>query len=331
MSEEKHNGMKLKQILVTAVVTGAVGVTTGMLLFNLQLREPRLTFEIKESLPFDGDREKLAVYHVTIKNGGKKVVETVDSHVSVAPAIIKEARIALSPSISYTSQTTGSVYEAHLKSLNPGEDVTVSLLASSQGALPSRPTVAVRGLGVNGLEASKKKEESFFEGPIFAALLSGYTVLAALLATRVYFRRHLRMQAGLLGLEGEDDGVHSDKQNEILAYLFGLRSMLSETQAYLNKSHPSSYWSESDRIAAVALASPDPKEKEARRQVLLDLLRYARIAKSSQAIVHYNIYRIACALGLSDEGEKHLTEAKKLLPKLIETRMMLDPICRKTS
>ena len=55
MRETDDRRINFKQIFVTTLITGIVGVATGMLLFHLQGREPRLTYSINQSLAFMGD------------------------------------------------------------------------------------------------------------------------------------------------------------------------------------------------------------------------------------------------------------------------------------
>jgi hypothetical protein len=108
--------------------------------------------------------------------------------------------------------------------------------------------------------------------------------------------------------------------------LFGLRGLTSEAEIYLQKAQESAYWSEADRIAASAITEGDPKEIEIRKQVLIDLLKYANIASSSTGIIHYNIARISKVQNQNKESEEHLAEARKTIPKLLEKRLQLDPV-----
>ena len=87
-----------------------------------------------------------------------------------------------------------------------------------------------------------------------------------------------------------------------------------------------SYWAESDRFAMLAVENPTGEDSERQKQVLKDLLQYTQVHPSSEGIVHYNIARIAKAQGEDEEADDHLEKAKKLIPKLIETRVKLDPI-----
>ena len=94
-------------------------------------------------------------------------------------------------------------------------------------------------------------------------------------------------------------------------------------------SSEASYWAESDRFAMLALENPTEEDAEKRRQVLEDLLKYTKVRPKSEGIIHYNIARIAKAQRNEEEANKHLEEARKIIPELVKTRIDLDPIWKK--
>lgn len=202
MGDTEERRLNLKQILITALITGIVGVVTGMLLFYFQRQEPLLTYEVKESLPFIGDQEKLAIHYVSLRNGGKKVVTDVDCHISVAPAIIKEVRVAVDASLKHTERTTGGEYEVHFPNLNPNEEATISILASTSSSVATNPLVSLRGQGVTGIETPEKdRKNSLLEGPMLPALVSAYSVLGALfIMIRIRRRRIPSSLARIVGM-----------------------------------------------------------------------------------------------------------------------------------
>ena len=51
-----------KQIVLTAMITGIIAVITGIILYYFQKREPELTYSLSETIPFQGDKEALAIY-----------------------------------------------------------------------------------------------------------------------------------------------------------------------------------------------------------------------------------------------------------------------------
>ncbi len=125
------------------------------------------------------------------------------------------------------------------------------------------------------------------------------------------------------------ENTHEGDQRQILSYLCGVYKLNSEVERYLNMSSEASYWAESDRFAMLALENPTEEDAEKRRQVLEDLLKYTKVRPKSEGIIHYNIARIAKAQRNEEEANKHLEEARKIIPELVKTRIDLDPIWKK--
>jgi hypothetical protein len=181
----------------------------------------------------------------------------------------------------------------------------------------------LRGKGISGKEASKTadKNKAFLNSPFFAAILSAYSVVLAL----YILMRKRRLPTSLFGRLVDSD-LHSDDQNEVIAYLFNIHGCPDIAEDYLKRHRVPSYWSEADHIAAVAIKEIDADMKEKRKQILIDLLNYAGIAPVSQGIIHYNIARISKHQGKLEESQEHLTKAAKLIPRLLKKRLDLDPI-----
>lgn len=312
-----------KQILVTALIAGVVTVGAGMLLNHFQTREPRLTYSAEDTLPFEGPAENIAIYHVKIESSGKKVVEDVVCQLSFSKATIKQSRAILEPSITYNDIILSNLYRIEIANLNPEENVILSVLASSPEQLPNRPEISLRGKGVTGVEAS----DDIGNGVSWVIIV--LSTIAVFVATYLFIRTSgFLPRLGLTFFEDSDEPKHHDDQRQILSYLCGVHKLNSEVERYLNMPSEASYWSESDRFAMLAVENPMGEDLERRKQVLKDLLEYAQVHRSSEGIVHYNIARIAKAQGKDEEADDHLEKAKRLIPKLIETRVKLDPIWR---
>jgi hypothetical protein len=319
--EEKR--LNWKQIIATAIVTGIVAVVTGLILYAFQNRLPKLTYAISETIPFQGNNETLAIQQVTIRNEGSRSVDSVDCHISVSPAVIKEKRITGALALDYSETLSTNSYKVHFQNLNPNESATISILTSSKTPTVQQPTVTLRAKGVCGKEIVEDggKKKKWIDNPIIGAIFSAYSVLVAL----VMMRKRKAFPFKTLNRYMDSD-MHSDDQNEIIAYLFNIHDLPEIAETYLKRHRRPSYWSEADHIAATAIHENNPEIAEKRKQILIDLLSYASIAPSSQGIIHYNIARIAKHQGDNAESNKHLDEAEKLIPQLLKKRMKLDPI-----
>ena len=214
-------------------------------------------------------------------------------------------------------------YRVSIENLNPNEVITISILTTSIESNVQRPEVALRGRGILGSEATVEKVEKFelLNSPVFAAALSGYSVLVALLIMR---KRRTYPFAKLGKIF--DSETHGDDQNEVMAYLFNIHGLPHTAEDYLKRYRIPSYWSESDYIATLAIQDKDQELIEIRKKVLIDLLEYASVAPSSEGIIHYNIARVAQYQGNIEEKNRHIEQAKKVIPKLLKTRMKLDPV-----
>ena len=319
-----------KQIMATALITGLVTIGTGMILFMLQQRTPHLVYSVADTIPFDGQQEKLAIYHVTLRNDGKRQVENVACNIAVNPAVIKTYKIQADATLKYNVKETNDTLSIEAASLNRDEAMTVSILVSSQTSVSAQPAVALRGKDVAGEKAKTGDKKRLFYGheSLFAALLAAYTGLAS----AIFLQRHrfakifpflpMAIAAGF----DVDDSHHSGDQNEVIAYLFGLHGLHEQVEYYLRKAEGCSYWSESDRIASLAIHTEDVALREKCVIILTDLLTYASFAPSSKGIIHYNLARIGRKMGNKNETDRHLVEARKTIPRLLSTRLALDPL-----
>jgi hypothetical protein len=323
--------MNWKQIICTAIVTGLVSVGTGMLLFKIQNKQPILTYNVSESVPFQGDSANLSIYLVEIKNDGKKFVEDVQCNIDVQSANIVNKRFKTDDALPFTDICKSNNCRISIPLLNPNELLSVSILLSSNNQSEIKPKVILRAKGITGKPLKSQSSKSNEQITFIATIVSAYTAMLSL----VIVTGRKRLFSVLLPFLPKrinqflDDNKHSGEQEKVLAYLFGLQGIHPQVEYYLTHKSAPSYWSESDRIASIAISSNDNNTAESMKHVLLNLLNYARINPSSQAIIHYNIARIAKYLGIVNESKIHLYEAIKVLPKLMETRLSIDPIFSK--
>lgn len=305
------DNLNWKQILVSGIVTVMVTIVAGMLLFYLQMREASLTYFVDDTAPFVGDSENLGIYQVTVRNDGKKEIENVIAEISLPGAIVKQKKV--SPKLIVSSeQLVDNVYTVNIQSLNPQETFVISLLASSNNLLPIRPDFTLRGKGVNGKEFESNEAPSPTEENFITIAIAIVAAFAGLLTTLA-----IRQRTSAFGIS------FGGEQREVFLYLCGVHKLYSEVEKYSIRQSRTSYWSESDRFAALALENLDT-ESEKRKKVLIDLVEYANMAKSSKGIVYYNIARIAKAQENDQEAKEFLEKAKKIVPKLIDKRINLD-------
>ena len=300
-----------KQIVVTALITGTVAIGTGMMLFRLQQRQPRLEFFAEATIPFQGQDETLAIYQVTIRNNGRGAVRQVSAYINVTPGQVRQARVKVQPGLEVREKSSAEAYAVEVASLNPGESVVASVLAGGNVALPAEPSVSLRGEGVSGARANRTTGVvGSLRGTLGSALAAAYAGLAT-----VFFLRRGPLR-GVLASGGN--------QREDLAFLCGLHGLTDEMARHADAASTTSYWLEAERLTALSLSNPRSAESDARMAVLTDLLRYADIAPRSKAVIHYNLARFAHARGDHDAADAALREAIRLDKSIVRRRAGVD-------
>lgn len=305
-----------KQNILTAVITIAVTVAGGMALYYLQFSEAKLEYSFEKILPFEGQEENLNIYHIKIFNSGNKVSEEVICHININPAAIKNYQVSSETPITYTDKINDDKIVLNIKTLNPDEFAKISILGSSTNSFPDEPNIKLRAKGVNGKLASIKNSEDKKEPKTFSIILGLIAGIASILSLTI---------KRLFGREYSEEG-HTGEQNEIIAYLCGLHGIENEVDRYLSLPRKTSYWSEMDRLTSIGINSNNEDLAKSIKQVITDLLKYARMAKSSKGIGYYNLGRIDKYLGKDKESEESLNKSKKLIPNLLKKRVELDPI-----
>lgn len=305
------------QIIVAALITGIVAIGATLIGTAIQSKEPGLNYVVNAASSFAGKEQYFAIYNISITNPGKVKVDEVVGVFVIGEATIEDFRVIAHPATSYTSEISAGTLKLYINELNPSEIVGVSIFVVSDNKPPDTPEVYVRGAGINGIEATSittEGEDSALSN-IWLTILAAYAGLIA----GLYFMipRHL-ISLYLFGR-------HSANQNEILAYLCGIHGLTSQVDYYLNKTEKASYWSESDRLASIAIINPKSEQANKMQQVLIDLLAYAHVNRYSKGIVNYNIARIAFAKDDIAHTKNYLDEAIKYHRKLVEIRLQLQP------
>lgn len=306
-------GPRYLAILLTGVVSLAVGVGSGLLLKFLTEARPALRYTIASSEQFTGRESRIGIIALQVTNPGKREVEDVTCRIRVPGARVTEHRVSgIAPS-AWTAETSGGGINLHAAYLNPGESFTLSLLLSLDTDLGD-PSVELRGRGVRGQAAdgpdpSKRRPVEFFA--------TAASALGAVLSMFAFFLLRYR-SSFILG------GRHSGDQRDVMAYVlgrFGLHEP-AERIRYLTRSL--TYWSASDGLTDQWLAKGAANEIKAGAEALTYLLEYASMAASSQGIVHVNIARLALRAGDQAIAREALSAALKKDEPLIRKRIQGD-------
>lgn len=293
-----------------------------MVQFYWQSREPELIYAIQHTIPFQGDKETLAVQNITFQNDGAQQAENIVAEIRIDGAKIKEKKITADPSFTYKEKVGKDSYRLEARSLNPKEKVELSLLLSSN-ALQEKPVkVFFRGDGATGKDVSttvSDKKDTKISLSLGAALAAVYLVMVVLAITnkRYRFLATRILKTGKLFNMGE--------QHQHIGSLFALHGAYEEAEHYIVNRNDCSYWSESDLLTAKAIASGDRSKAEIFIKVLSDLVSTDfRIQLSSQAVIHYNVARLYQFLGDAGKAETSLSLAKEIDADMVTKRMSRD-------
>jgi hypothetical protein len=204
--------------------------------------------------------------------------------------------------------------------LNPSESVQIALLVTSPQILPSRPEVLARGKGITGTEKSLTRDErapSALFGSTLAVATAAVTLSGAFLSI-------LRRKRSLTDL-AEQSGPPGDDQRQILAFVGRVHGLRALADQYIAQTHETTHWAEADRLGEMGTDNPNGEQLAAIERVLAGLLGYnPRVAKSSIAIIYYNLALINRAKKDKVAAQKFLQLAKDISPTEVDRCLRVD-------
>ncbi|MEJ7636425.1 MAG: hypothetical protein WKF75_00155 [Singulisphaera sp.] len=148
---------KIAWILVGAVIASGFAFGFNYVLDRTRDREATLIWEAKETLPIQDKDQSTAIYHVRIDNEGNKEAEKVTCTIAIDGGKIEKPKVARPESMRYTESLTPDLLTEGFESVNPGESIQISVLASGRAELPPKPKVTLRFKGGNGRERSETR------------------------------------------------------------------------------------------------------------------------------------------------------------------------------
>ena len=328
MEEKRINWL---EIIITALITGAIAIITGVILFNIQTKKPKLEYLTTETSPFQGTNQNFAIYNIIISSSGGKEIKNVKGLVNIPNASLSDIKVSAPASLDYSTNINDDEMTIEISTLNPDDTISITIFTTSQSPLPQFPEVSVRGDGITGKKVEVLSSDSVGITTMFAVIALVAT-FAAIFSSFIYNQSGHLPSINLLGIQFPVSGLissallgkHVDDENKILAYICGLYGLLDDVENYLTRQGNTSYWAEADRISSLAIANAKTANAEKRKQVLLDLLEYASLSNTSESIINYDIARISLAQGNVEESKTFLEVAIKKGGRLIKTRLKID-------
>jgi hypothetical protein len=302
--------------IISALVGIAVAVIAALIIGNFQAREPHLSYSSTESVPFSGPNGDVSIYQVALSNDGKKEVYDVACAIRIPAARIDQFKLTADPLLNASGTVSGDSLNVLVPNLNPTETIQVSLLASGSQNLPTRPQVAARGKGAVGIEKGKTAEKPWSDTfPLISLMAATLAVLVSGVSTRI-----LRLSRG---------SSTGDDQRQVLAYVCRIHGLSDLAERYSGQIHETTYWAEADRLGQDAIDAGGERMGTIER-ALLSLVEYHGMARTSQAVVYYNVALINRVKKNEAECEKYLQLARSVSKDEIQRRLKVDPRLKKS-
>ena len=319
--------MNYKSIIITSILSGVITIATSVILFWVQLKVPELTYNSLVSIPFDDDHGRLYIQQINIRNDGNKLVEDVILIIKTAQDIINKSKISIDPTIAYKKIVEKDSFKMEIDSLNPGENVKITLLVENINNKKTSSHISLRGNGIKGEAIGERKNK--IAPFIFIPLLAAYAGIFSF----IFYNNDYRFRIISLFKELISGKSHfvMGGQNYAVASIFAMHGFPDKAKGYLDSSAPRQYWAEADLLSAEAIKEKESVEfKEKTIRILKNFMEIPFIASSSKSIVAYNISRIYKVLEKNDKVSEYLSIAKKFDQKEIELRLAKDPLFQTT-
>lgn len=303
------------QSILTAIITLIVSIGGGMILFNLQFQKPILVYKTEKILPFKSQTQNLNIYHFKFENNGNKLAEEISGNIQLFPAKIKDVNIKTDFPINIEISNDSLSLRFSTNSLNPNETFKLSILATSEKNFPNTPIIKLRAKGLIGekIEENVNKNDEIPYEKYLILVVSLITTVVALSTRGIIKNRGIGVK-------------HSDDQEKVIAFLCGIHNLDNQVDRLLSLKNKVSYWSESDRLTATAINSNNQENAKKVRDLLIDLLEYAKISNSSKGIIFYNLAKLEKILGNQAKSTEYIEKAKLEIPELLKTRIKIDPM-----
>ena len=315
-SGEASSGRSFASAWVERVLAGLIGiavsVAAALIVSRFQAREPHVVYTAAQTLPFSGPKDTLGVYHVTVSNDGKVEVQDIRVVVRIPGAVVQQDKINADRSLKYEASIEGDAVEISTPDLNPNESIEISALASKPGDLPLQPEVSVRGKGVTGELAANRQTPEVRLGVAFSIVALAAVSISAVLTS-------------IFRIRGKPN--RGGDQRQVLAYICRLQGLNELADEYLDRTSPTFYWAEADKLGLLASASATSDVREKIKVVLQDLLDYPTVmSDTARAVVFFNLARIAKLENNEKSFQENLEKSKRLFRAEIDARLKLDPL-----
>lgn len=238
----------IKPAVITAIITCIATIAAGVATYWLTTKEPELAYTVSGGPSLEGASSSKRIFLIDVQNSGKKEIAQTYVRIGMPGADLAEVQVEASPGVKLKKESEQGFTALYADSLNPGERVKVSFLAS-MGSVRGDPQIIVRAPGVTATNLSADSSSSLlfknnsidyvFFAMGFAALLSSFLI-------RYRNSRHL----------GGTSGV-SLESNELCAFICDSSGLSREARAVRFSGAELSYRGFADYLASECLKVPE--------------------------------------------------------------------------
>lgn len=158
-------------------IFGAVvaSILAGIIFNNYFQKNAELVYSVKKVSPVESKQEGAAIYYISLSNNGEKEVKKVTADIKLSSGTITDKSIKYDRSMHLRGKLLSKDnYRLEMDTLNPKEQVSVSLFVVGKVEEGAEPSISLRGEGVNGKPEVKKGTEK--EG--VEKIVEPYTAIA---------------------------------------------------------------------------------------------------------------------------------------------------------
>ncbi len=298
MSEK--GGSRWLAVILSAIVSGIVGVGSGYAVNRLTEKPAALTYDITSIQAFPG-QERVGIVAVRISNSGKKELENIDGTITLPDAEIREVVYQ-----GLTPQTTNrdrSSVRFQLPFINPTEAFSVQLLVLPSTQVLSEPKVDLRARGAVGSPLERDKGTKSVFASIATAVVATLTAipLVAVFLVRKEMRS-VRDTISAFTVSASTD--HSGDQRDVFAFVLGRHNLLEEANLLRQWPRELEYWSISDLLTERWLSAADQGRIRDGIKAFDELVQYAAIADSSICAIQLNAAKLSLALSDAETAKQ---------------------------
>ncbi len=295
-----------------------------MLAGKLMRDVPILTYEVPSLESFPGDEQRIGIAVILVRNEGSREVEDLQCSIDLVGATIVETRCKGIPINADGVNVGGSNVRVTAPYLNPGESLSIQLLANPSSDELAEPRVDIRGRGAvaakrteTGVSADSPGENVLQLLPALLAMMVAMTASAQLMGRRVG-KIIVRRSGSRLSGEPQDG----------FAFLLGVHGFQAEAAKLRSSTREHSWWALSDAFVESLLAPTEHDPEAIRRgiNVLCELLAPVHLVTSeSRAIIATNVVRLALFVGDREVATRELQRAREFSSKTTEQRCAMVP------